>query len=66
MTDNTLTVRDHSQPCDHKGLAYKPHWDGYWLCSACPGGREIVLRKERFWPETSVAEPCDVWLEVTE
>ncbi len=43
----TISVRDHSQPCEH-GLLW-PHWiDGkkarWWRAPECPGGREMVLR----------------------
>ncbi len=43
MTD-TFTVRDHSQPCEHKRAA--ENLLGYWRCvrMSCPGGKEIVLR----------------------
>jgi hypothetical protein len=52
MSDTpTLTVRDHSQPCRHKGnsgarMVGDPEWESeWWGCRVCPGGREIVLRK---------------------
>lgn len=50
MSDNTLTVRDHTQPCEHgwKAVREEGHQsaDGpyYCLVNWCPGGREIVLR----------------------
>ena len=69
-SENTLTVHDHSEPCEHR-FHKLVSIDGVvsYQCDQeeiCPGGREIVLRKERFWPETSVTEPCDVWVEVPE
>jgi hypothetical protein len=57
MSDHYLTVRDHTQPCEHlesfqkvddtfgmETAAFKGHSlvDGW-----CPGGRAIVLRKTR-------------------
>lgn len=38
-----LTVRDHSQPCEHPGAEKVDIY--YWACTQfdCPGGREITL-----------------------
>ena len=78
MTD-ILKVRDHSQPCEHdaeyeRGERYPnvAYQDGeLWLCDfeGCPGGKKIVLRKERGKIPVA-AEPWevipseDVWVEV--
>jgi hypothetical protein len=47
--DNTMTVRDHSKPCDHKEAINTTEKcvDGEWRCwrFGCPGGKEIVLRR---------------------
>lgn len=49
---DTITLRDHSKPCKHKGAqkAVDPHGLhlDWYTCSApdCPGGREITLQKE--------------------
>ena len=49
---NDLTVRDHSQPCEHP-LDPEGMYDGafvcevggveWWDCGQCPGGKEIKL-----------------------
>jgi hypothetical protein len=51
MSDDTLTVRDHSKPCKHDKDVQFPPYKGanYWLCEVCPGGRAIVLRKALGW-----------------
>lgn len=51
MTDTTLSLRDHSRPCEHpwdeKEQLGAHEWEGSWNCSWCPGGVEIVLRRGR-------------------
>jgi hypothetical protein len=46
MSD-TISVRDHSQPCEHGSLW--PHWEHpaqakWWQEPECLGGREMILR----------------------
>ena len=49
MTDTpTLTVRDHSQPCEHGDESWAVLGrNGLWVCnwSGCPGGRERTFRQ---------------------
>jgi len=59
MTDApTITLRDHSQPCEHEGTSDCYAWAGVWFCSAqgqgwaCPGGRERTFREELALIET--------------
>ena len=51
MTD-TITLRDHSQPCEHVEWAYQYADNETWGCDwfaddspVCPGGKEITLRQ---------------------
>ena len=55
MSD-TITVRDHSQPCEHGSLW--PHWVNavnakWWQEPECLGGRAMILRQvdEGVWME---------------
>lgn len=49
--NDTLTLRDHSKPCDHDHEDCTPMGVGSyfdeeqlaWVCTICPGGEEIVL-----------------------
>jgi hypothetical protein len=45
MMSDTLTVRDHSEPCEHDRAFQAVN--GLFGCGAsgCPGGKEIVLRR---------------------
>lgn len=45
---DTMTVRDHSQPCEHDESAEGRYYSelGFWCCWSCPGGKEITLRYE--------------------
>jgi len=76
MTDTpTLTVRDHSEPCEHPldpeamyDGAYFDNEGGFWRCGniGCPGGRERTF----IGPFNEVT-PGDeskplLWVEVTE
>jgi len=46
MTDTpTITLRDHSQPCEHEG-SWATDLIDYWTCAKCPGGRERTFREE--------------------
>ena len=44
---NTTTLRDHSNPCEHR-QAFQEHPNGPWECrrgvraGRCPGGREVT------------------------
>ena len=75
MTD-TINVRDHSQPCKH---GYNgSHDDGFAPSGAvdseqdmddgwCPGGKELILRRESVWfEEDDGTETAKVkaWVEV--
>ncbi|MDP2623094.1 MAG: hypothetical protein Q8Q29_04790 [Actinomycetota bacterium] len=58
MSD-TISVRDHSRPCEHGSLW--PHWihpvkARWWQEPDCLGGREMTLRRLRE----------GVWMEVGE
>ena len=54
--DDTIRVRDHSQPCEHGSLwshwieASKAKW---WQEPDCLGGREMTLRRldDGLWQE---------------
>ena len=55
MSD-TISVRDHSHPCQHGSLW--PHWitvkdAKWWQQPECLGGREMILRRlrEGVWAE---------------
>jgi hypothetical protein len=52
----TISVRDHSRPCEHGSLW--AHWPEsakarWWREPDCPGGKEILLRRvgEGMWEE---------------
>ena len=74
--NDILTVRDHSQPCEHppntrdslgRGLYSVT---GLWWCEfpECPGGREIKLRRPDWFgdrPGGNATEPLSVWVETT-
>lgn len=54
--EETISVRDHSRPCEHGSLW--PHWldsakARWWREPECPGGREMTLRRldDRTWEE---------------
>jgi hypothetical protein len=47
MSDHYLTVRDHSQPCEHGKTDHHCLTPMGPQKECCPGGREIVLRKTR-------------------
>ena len=55
MSD-TISVRDHSQPCEHGSLWH--HWfvpseAKWWQEPDCLGGREMILRRldDETWVE---------------
>lgn len=52
--NDTTTLRDHSQPCEHE---QPKKLRGYWVCDWCPGGRE---RRMKPLPSSEMK----VWLEV--
>ena len=54
----TISVRDHSQPCEHGSLWH--HWDEiraarWWQEPDCLGGREMILRglDDGVWAEVA-------------
>ena len=44
LIDDTLVLRDHSQPCEHGTQAFQLKHGG-WACRrlACPGGEKVTL-----------------------
>ena len=81
MTD-ILTVRDHSQPCEHQemgedgwgnpvgAIQYDTDgkWPAFWECSwdECPGGREIKLLRWLNLKGGYDIKTSRLWVEVTE
>lgn len=59
--NDTITVRDHSRPCEHGSLW--SHWDGrkgkWWQGPDCLGGTEIILqrREDGSWIEVVGGDP---------
>lgn len=58
MSD-VLRVRDHTQPCKHD-----TRWSHHdFATGPCPGGREIVLRRESVF-DMDTTKQRKVWVEV--
>ena len=56
----TISVRDHSRPCEHGSLWH--HWKEiknakWWQEPECLGGREMILRRvdNGLWEEVTTA-----------
>ena len=56
----TISVRDHSRPCEHGSLWH--HWEEiknakWWQEPECLGGREMILRRvdNGLWEEVTTA-----------
>ena len=54
--NDTISVRDHSRPCEHGSLwphSVNPAQAKWWQEPECLGGREMILRKvgDGVWAE---------------
>ena len=61
---DTISVRDHSRPCEHGSLW--PHWINaaharWWKEPECLGGREMTLRRldDAVWIEVDERDEGD-------
>ena len=56
MSD-TMTVRDHSKPCDHGWLIYHDSLE----TGDCPGGKERTFESTEAWFEDGKGQKSKPW-----
>lgn len=73
MSDKTITLRDHEQPCEHwEPLGLDPNRWAYSACdwAGCPGGRERIFRYSGILPTphfvSGETNELVLWVEVTD